>query len=145
MILRFSTRRIIGSRLISIWVRGFAHVGILTRDNKLLSAELIGGVCVQDLPTDYIDYTDVELPFDIEPAARGYIGLKYDFRSLAAFLLRIRWANPNHMFCSELIARACRDAGYPLVSLTQETLIDPQGLFDVVQAYLLGVSHGCKN
>jgi len=123
--LQFSTTNQIGSRLIRSMTWSWAsHCDIVLPDGNLLGAlALENGGGVQIHPMRELDhYARVErfivedAPESIIDIALMQLGKKYDWEGIFGFLFKKRqWQSDEKWFCSELIAYAFQEAGYPLV------------------------------
>lgn len=93
----------------------YNHVDFVLSDGSLLGAKASGGVRVREpLAGKKVTYT-VDAPESVLYAAQSQIGKSYDFMAIVGFLFRRRWHRPNRWFCSEFVAWAFEQGGYPLL------------------------------
>ena len=118
------------SKLIKLATWGeFSHTALCTKQGHTIEAWHIGGVDKAPSPwhnhTTGTEVTVYGLKLSPVSAKRiwneadNLVGSKYDFRALLGFIPGVRWLwgdNPQHWFCSHLVAVACKRGGAPLFS-----------------------------
>lgn len=122
--LQFSTTNHYSSKAIRFFTWSWAsHVDFVLPDDKLLGALATqdgGGVRLHDAK-DYtrIERYQVDAPVDIIDIARTQLGKPYDWAGIFGLVLRDRdWESDDKWFCSELVAWAFKQGGYPLLNET---------------------------
>lgn len=100
----------------------FSHVEFWT-PNGFLGSQAPDGVLVR--PFNYTSYDSVEfreykLPADAETKlmqwAVAQIGKGYDWLAIAALPLHRDWRSDSDWYCSEFVAEAFEQAGYPILA-----------------------------
>ena len=128
--LQFSTTKGIGSQVIrwATW-SPFSHVDLVLEDGRLLGATARHGVIIRDPePTTDCARFQVNAPPAILAAARSQIGRPYDWPGIFGWGLRRNWQEDDSWFCSELIAWAFQEAGFPLLRAEHAYRITPRDL-----------------
>lgn len=112
----------------------WSHCGIVDGE-EVIEALMFKGVTTRTLNAFQAAASEWEIidipcpdPAVVIAAARRRIGRKYDFLGALAFLLRIRLQRDDRGFCSELVAEAFKEAGYPLFRV-QAWRISPRDLY----------------
>lgn len=130
--LQFSTTNHLSSKAIRFFTWSWAsHVEFVLPDNKFLGALAThNGVVEHDL----IEYTRIErytvdAPESIIDIARTQIGRPYDWGGVMNFIPRQRiWTEDDKWFCSELVAWAFEQGGYPLLRADGAYRITPRDI-----------------
>lgn len=128
--LQFSTTKGIGSRVIrwATW-SPFSHVDLVLDDGRLLGATARYGVTVRDPePTSACARFQVEAPAAVVSMASSQIGRPYDWPGIFGYGFRRSWQAQDSWFCSELIAWAFQEAGFPLLRAERAYRITPRDL-----------------
>ena len=77
--------------------------------------------------------------------AESYVGQKYDFRSITGFIPGLRWLWRDHthkIFCSHVVAKACKTSTFGLFSPQTPLYKISPGLIDYSPSItLLGEVH----
>ena len=117
----FTKQPTIASTLIRYltWSR-WSHVGIVTAENTLVESMI--GTGVREIPQRAATSTPARSRSSTIPARSprrlskpsAQIGRPYDLGAIIGFLGRRNWQKDDAWFCSELVAKAFGDAGYPL-------------------------------
>jgi len=133
--LQFSTTNGAGSRLIRFFTwSDFSHVDLVLANQDLLGARMSGGVRIRkgtERTFSKVAQFGVHVPATIEEQVIaflfGQIGKPYDWGAIFGLVFRRNWQKTDSWFCSELIAAAFQQAGFPLL---RETLnrITPRDL-----------------
>ena len=138
--LQFSTKRLPFAWLIrkATWAR-FSHVDFVLPDGRLLGARGFGGVTIRE-PGEYsrCQRFRVAAPVSVLDIAASQIGKPYDWGAIAGFATRRNWQDPQRWFCSELIAWAFQEAGFPLLRTMDSHKISPRDL--LLSPYLTPVA-----
>lgn len=128
--LRFSTTSGVFSRLIR-WVTwsDYSHVDFVLEDGTLLGSDSNGGVKIREHdPSKKSKDFVVDAPYSVVERAMTQLGKKYDWKGIVGMGLRKRIESKNKWFCSELIAWAFEQEGYPIVSTEKHWRIAPRDL-----------------
>ena len=122
--LQFSTTNHLSSKAIRFFTWSWAsHVDFVLPSGKLLGAlaeQDGGGVKIHDAQgyTRTERFT-VDAPESIINIAKTQIDKPYDWSGIFGLVLRNRnWESDDKWFCSELVAWAFKQAGYPLLHET---------------------------
>lgn len=127
---QFSTTKGIGSRVIR-WVTWspFSHVDLVLDDGRLLGATTHHGVAIRNAePTSACARFQVSAPVDVIAAAHSQIGRPYDWPGIFGYGFRRNWQEEDSWFCSELIAWAFQEVGFPLLRAERAYRITPRDL-----------------
>lgn len=140
----FSRRALPGSTAIRVvtWSE-WSHVEILDGD-ELIGANMFSGVSITPLRERLALSSKVALvefecldPAAVIGAARSQLGKGYDYFGLLGILARQRnWQSTENWFCSELVAWAFAEAGYPLFRVELGSRIVPQHLWMLHAPYI---------
>lgn len=140
----FSRRRLPGSLAIRLvtWSQ-WSHVEIIDGD-QVIGANMVGGVSLTPLRerlevssrVALVDFPCAD-PAAVIAAARSQLGKGYDYLGLLGILARQRnWQSTEDWFCSELVAWAFAEAGYPLFRVELGSRIVPQHLWMLHAPYI---------
>lgn len=140
----FSRRRLPGSLAIRLvtWSQ-WSHVEIIDGD-QVIGANMVGGVSLTPLRkrlevsslVAVVDFPCAD-PAAVIAAARSQLGKGYDYFGLLGILARQRnWQSTEDWFCSELVAWAFAEAGYPLFRVELGSRIVPQHLWMLHAPYI---------
>lgn len=117
------------------WSR-WSHVGILTAENTIVESMIGAGVREISLDGSHVHRGAYEVvshpcpdPTAVAEAARAHIGKPYDLAAIVGFLGRSSWQKGDAWFCSELVAKAFGDAGYPLFRSDRIHRVTPEHLW----------------
>jgi len=125
--LRFSSAKTFASWLVATWTGTWtSHVEFVVSEGQYLGSDMETGVAFVD-DQYYIDthlkreeYVKVKVTQEqydiIYQYARSQIGKDYDTWALIGNLFRRNWQETKKWFCSELIAKSFKEAGYPLMN-----------------------------
>ena len=115
----------------SVW----NHVDIVMPDHTLTGARAEGGV--QNRPANYRRFARVkrfQTALSVEAEKEFYlclaeqIGKPYDWTGIINFVVDRDWRNPDHWFCSELVAWLFEKAGRPLLRVDSADKVTPRDL-----------------
>lgn len=122
-------------KLIKWQTRGvYSHAAFMLPDGRFLEAREFRGVQFRKLSEwEGIDLYDVPAMEAHEwrialSFATQRIGEKYDWLAIARFLSRRRMRSNARWFCSELVFRACQQAGVFLLDRVEPWAVSPQML-----------------
>lgn len=128
--LQFTTKPLPFAWLIrtATWSR-ISHVDFVLPDGRLLGARGSGGVAIRE-PGEYshCERFHVEAPADVLKLAASQIGKPYDWAGILGFATRQNWQSEDKWFCSELVAWAFQEAGFPLLRAERASRITPRDL-----------------
>lgn len=128
--LQFSSQDRIGSKAIQFFTWSeYSHVDIVLTDGKLFGARG-DGVKIRE-PWgcyDRIIRKISDAPESIIDKALTQEGKPYDYTALLGFLARRDWTKDCSWFCSELVAWAFSEEGYPLLNADNYYRITPRDL-----------------
>ncbi len=135
----FMDSNTIGGRLIRMVTWGkWSHVGILSNDFSIYDSKLsCGGVVKADLGdrlSQYRKHCVVELPVDdagVIRAVHSQLGKPYDFSAVFGIPFHRNWQEEDKWFCSELVAWACAQGGFPVINKPFGR-VTPQDLYETV-------------
>lgn len=113
--IQFSRNEKIGSRLIRwfTWSK-YSHVDIVIAGNEVIGARFDGVKIRTSKDLDSVRF-NVDAPDSVIGEMITQIDKKYDWLALFGFLFRRKWEDENKWICSELVAWAFKESGYPLV------------------------------
>lgn len=115
------------------WGR-WAHVGIVQptigQPHYVVDSRYDGGVKRRQIGTPGGLLWIPDAPADqVHAIAASYIGAKYDYSGIGAFLLRsTRLNDKDRFFCSEFVHKVFQDVGYPLLRADAER-VSPEHLW----------------
>lgn len=117
--------RVIQCRTWSEW----NHVAFVMEDGGMLGA-LSQGVCIQYKDDDAIYTQDfvVNVPQFDWVWLNAQIGKPYDWSAIYGMAFNRDWHSENSWFCSELVAAAFEQSGYPLLRIGQENRVTPRDI-----------------
>lgn len=133
VVLQFSTSPGIVSAVIrwATWST-ISHVDFVIEGGYLLGARTDGGVQIR--PPNYtkfsrlVRYEVEDAPDSIIHTAKTQTGKPYDYGAISDFLFHRDWEKKTRWFCSELVAWAFEENGYPLLNTNRLDRITPRDL-----------------
>lgn len=110
-----------------------AHLGFLLPDGMVIDATPAHGVALrQPDPENELFVFDVVVPAPVIEAAVAYartqISRPYDWSAVIGVGLHRDWRRPDSWDCSELVAAAFEQAGFPLLRADHLNRITPRDL-----------------
>jgi uncharacterized protein YycO len=112
----------------------WSHVEFITPDGYLGSQAPDG---VKLRPFDYCTFAEelkvsVNVPDDVGGKviafANEQLGKPYDYKSILGFIIKRDWTDDEAWFCSELVAAAFLNAGFPLLRTEECNQVSPSTL-----------------
>lgn len=108
------------------------HVDFVLPNGDLLSAYTNGVHIRPDDPIRKNSYHVERYTFDAPESCYDYalsqVGKKYDWWAVLGILIKRDWDNEEKWFCSELIARSCQEAGFPIIRASHMNRVMPAHL-----------------
>ena len=105
------------------------HVDFVLPDGSLLGARPSCGVAVvARAPARRVERFEVDAPDAVLANARSQVGRPYDWAGVLGVALHRDWRATDSWFCSELIAWAFAEAGYPILRSDTVDRITPRDL-----------------
>jgi uncharacterized protein YycO len=129
--LRFSTLDDLTGRVVQWATWSWAsHVDVVLTDGSLIGAIPKRGV-VMRVPDQAgrVEFYHVQVPAGpVIERMLSQIGRPYDWPGIMGWALRRDWQDPHAWFCSELVAWAFENAGFPLLRSEGLSRITPRDL-----------------
>lgn len=103
----------------------------MLHDGSFLGARMDGGVAVR--PANYVEpLEELWLGINLGPAekkvmnfARAAVGKPYNMRGILGFAIGEDWNKGRSFFCSQLVAYAFEQAGFPLLRVEHADRVTP--------------------
>lgn len=130
IVLQFSKQPGIASQAIRWFTwSSHSHVDFVLSDGRLLGATTDGVTIRDDGRWSRMARVGVDVPASVIDVAMTQIGKPYDWTGILGFPFRSNWQDPGRWFCSELVAWAFDQAGFPLLRAEHLSRITPRDLW----------------